>query len=102
MSVWPESATAARDRGLERLHTLTVACAAGATALVAVLSVLAATTIPGHSSGAPAGSGSASTGGSTQDDQGQNLAQNQNLNPFGGFFGGGGGTPVAVSGGSSP
>ncbi|HYM66972.1 MAG TPA: hypothetical protein VEW68_06755 [Patescibacteria group bacterium] len=88
----------ARDRGLDRLRTLTIATAVGATGLAAVLSMVAAWSIPG----------AASTGASNQV-AGQDPSQTQSLgedgqgftqNPFAGFVGGGGGTPVAVSGGS--
>jgi len=102
MTVWPDSAAEIRDRGLERLRKLTLACVAGAAGMVAVLSVVAASSIPGHASGASANSGSASTGSFAQPDQNQSVSQNQNQNPFGGFFGSGGGRPVAVSGGSAP
>ena len=90
-----------RDRGLSLLRDLTVAVAIGATGLLGVFAIVAATTIPGHaasgaspsdSSGAQTGGGSASTGfgGQTQ------------LHPpdGGGFTQGGSTTPIVVTGGS--
>ena len=92
-----------RDRGLERLRNLTVATAVGATGLAALLSMVAALSIPGQGgSGSPtSGTGQ---GAALDPNQSQNLGDDQqNQNAFGGFLsGGGGGSPVAVSGGSHP
>jgi hypothetical protein len=38
-----------RDLSLQRLRDLTFACAAGAAGLLGVFSIIAATTVPGHS-----------------------------------------------------
>ena len=40
-----------RDLSLQRLRDLTFACAAGAAGLLGVFSIVAATTIPGHTDG---------------------------------------------------
>lgn len=40
-----------RDLSLQRLRDLTFVCAAGAAGLLGVFSIIAATTIPGHSDG---------------------------------------------------
>jgi hypothetical protein len=40
-----------RDLSLQRLRDLTFACAAGAAGLLGVFSIIAATTVPGHSDG---------------------------------------------------
>lgn len=94
-SVIPRQAAAGveRDRGLERLRTLTVASVLGAAGLAAALSVMAASTIPGHTNPGSASPNTASTNAQAQ-------GQDQSLAPFGGFVGVGGGTPHAVSGGS--
>jgi len=105
---WPDSASAERDRGLERLRKLTIACFAGAAGMVVFLSVMAATNIPGHASNTPSNANPGLGGGLSQNpiqNQNQNHSQNQpqDQNPFAGFFGGGGGgSPIAVSGGSAP
>jgi hypothetical protein len=96
-----ESPVVQRDRSLDRLRTLTIAAAVGATGLTAVLSMVAATTLPGQSSG---GSANLAAQGATQN-PGQSPYVNQDdqsQNPFAGILSGGGGAPVAVSGGSHP
>ncbi|HXJ47958.1 MAG TPA: hypothetical protein VNF91_02200 [Candidatus Acidoferrum sp.] len=50
-----------RDLSLQRLRDLTFACAAGAAGLLGVFSIVAATTIPGHTDG---GATAAAAGGS--------------------------------------
>jgi hypothetical protein len=93
MNPLPDSPIAMRDRGLERLRKLTWACVAGAAGLAAVLSVVAAWSNPGHQSATSGSAGPALIGSDSQD-------QSQNQSSLGGFFGSGGGSPVAVSGGS--
>jgi len=96
-----ESPVAQRDRGLDRLRTLTIATAVGATGLAAVLSIVAATTIPGQSSGGAANPPVQGDGQSASQIQYVNQGD-QGQNPFAGIFAGGGSAPVAVSGGSHP
>lgn len=94
--------TEQRDRSLQRLRDLTFAIAAGATGLVGVFSIVAATTLPGHSdSGATASSGSTPST-TTNADEGDTSSNGpvQVQPPSNGSFGPGAGTPHAVSGGS--
>ena len=51
MSAPPIHPAVQRDLSLQRLRDLTFACAAGAAGLLGVFSIVAATTIPGHSDG---------------------------------------------------
>ncbi|HSS92823.1 MAG TPA: hypothetical protein VLR46_02410 [Candidatus Dormibacteraeota bacterium] len=76
-----------RDRSLQKLRDLTTACLVVGAGLVAALSVIAATTIPGHSDSASTGSTQSSGDGSLQ-------------GPSDGSFGPGGGYPTVVTGGS--
>ena len=102
MTPWQTLAGAQRDRALERLRNLTVATAVGATGLAAVLSMVAAWSIPGQASSRasnPANGLDTSQGASADPSPSQGLTQDQQ-NPVSGPIGGGAGNPVSVSGGS--
>lgn len=90
-----------RDRGLSLLRDLTVAVAIGATGLLGVFAIIAATTIPGHAAGGVASTGSSgpqTDGGSSSTGFG---GQTQFHQPDGGgFTQGGSTTPIVVTGGS--
>lgn len=94
-----------RADGLHRLRSYTKRIVFGAFALAATFSVLAAASIPGHSGSGASNSGTtgAAAGQAQTQAQGQGGQSQftQNSSFGGGFFGsGGGGAPIAVSGGS--
>jgi hypothetical protein len=90
-----------RADGFARLRRYTVWAVAGAAGLVGFVSVLAASSVPGRAS-QPGGSQATAAGA-----QAQGTAQNSNQQPIysapsqsSSYFGSGGGSPWAVSGGS--
>ncbi|HZU19304.1 MAG TPA: hypothetical protein VFD01_22240 [Candidatus Dormibacteraeota bacterium] len=103
----PPAPSTLRDRGLRRLRRWTVTVAAASAGLVGLFAVLAVNSFPGHASAS--GSGATSTSGaapasssdaSSSDDSQSAPAPVQPQPPPGGFFGGGRGGPMVVSGGS--
>lgn len=94
-----------RDRALarERLRLYTKRIAFWSGGLAVLLSVVAAQTLPGHSSPGAASSGQAASNSNQADPQNASQQQVNQGDPFGGgggFFGSGGGGAVAVTGGS--
>jgi hypothetical protein len=90
----PIDAIEQRDRGMQTLRDLTTAALIAAAGLLVAFSMMAAITLPGHSD-AGGGNANTSTGPSTffgGDDQLRG--------PSNGAFQGGGGRPIAVTGGS--
>lgn len=89
-----------RDRGLGLQRDLTLAVGIGATALLGVFTIVAATTIPGHSAGTALAATTSSDQGSSSTDDFPGV---QFQRPADGSFAAGGTAapgPVAVSGGS--
>ncbi|TMC01049.1 MAG: hypothetical protein E6J40_00390 [Chloroflexi bacterium] len=95
MAQAPPATAASRDNALSLLRDLTAAVAIAATALLGVLTLIAAVTIPGHSSSNQGTAGTAETGNPTRSSDDASLQP-----PSSGGLRQGGGNPVAVSGGS--
>jgi len=71
-----------RDLSLQRLRDLTFACAAGAAGLLGVFSIVAATTIPGHTDGgATAATAAGSSAGFSQSSGDDGTANGGQLQP---------------------
>jgi len=94
MAQAPPATAATRDNALSLLRDLTVTVAIAATALLGVLTLIAAVTIPGQSSSSRGTAGTAETGNPTQS------TDDASLQPPSSGLRQGGGNPVAVSGGS--
>ena len=90
----PIEAIEQRDRALQKIRDLTIACFLWATGLLAVFSVIAATTLPGHSQDSSNSFNGSSSSTNLLTDDGQLQA------PAAGSFQAGGGSPLVVSGGS--
>jgi hypothetical protein len=87
-----------RDRGLERLRSLTKFSVVAALGLAGLLTLLAASTIPGHPASAFGGQSSTAAQPATSPTQPDPTPQPRP--PAGGSLGLGGSTPSAVTGGS--
>ena len=100
MGLHPVEAIEQRDRAMQKLRDLTWACFLWAAGMVAVLSVIAAATLPGqaqNTAGSSSGSDASNSSSSVfNDDGGQQLQPPAN----GSFQSGGGSPPLVVSGGS--
>ena len=86
---------AGRDDALTLLRDITAACAVGAIALLGAFTLIAALTVPGTNASNPATAAPAETGNPTQSDDGELQPPSR-----GQLAQVGGGSGVAVSGGS--